>query len=259
MEKEAKDNGLALPSTTACRPAPNRCLFIVRNDAQPASGGAFITFDSIISGLPDAQASYPGGHRPADRLSQSELIRLSRPRDDLAKDASPNKTKWSLFRSMFPFTGSASDRSKYASAHRETLDSSGHKAENARARGIAASGPAEQAKTYQNHSFKFTLEWDESQLNTASQDTPLGTPKLPRPAQDQLVSTPSLRHCDELLKPAIVAGQCSKYAGRALAEWAALVRECEAFFEKRITEGVPEDRLVETPTLGVESFRKLFP
>ncbi|KAJ5674144.1 hypothetical protein N7462_009583 [Penicillium macrosclerotiorum] len=48
----------------------------------------------------------------------------------------------------------------------------------------------------------------------------------------------------------------SKYAGRALAEWAHIVSECDSFFARRRDEGVPTDRMVETPTLGVESFRK---
>lgn len=48
----------------------------------------------------------------------------------------------------------------------------------------------------------------------------------------------------------------SKYAGRALAEWAQIVSECDSFFARRRDEGVPCDRMVETPTLGVEGFRK---
>lgn len=48
----------------------------------------------------------------------------------------------------------------------------------------------------------------------------------------------------------------SKYAGRALAEWAQVVSECDSFFSRRRDEGVPSDELVETPMLGVESFRK---
>ncbi|OJJ51520.1 hypothetical protein ASPZODRAFT_148787 [Penicilliopsis zonata CBS 506.65] len=48
----------------------------------------------------------------------------------------------------------------------------------------------------------------------------------------------------------------SKYAGRALAEWAQIVAECDCFFARRRDEGVPSDRMVETPILGVESFRK---
>ncbi|KAJ5887984.1 hypothetical protein N7495_008025 [Penicillium taxi] len=48
----------------------------------------------------------------------------------------------------------------------------------------------------------------------------------------------------------------SKYAGRALAEWTHIVSECDSFFARRRDEGVPSDRAVETPSLGVESFRK---
>ncbi|KLJ10868.1 hypothetical protein EMPG_13786 [Blastomyces silverae] len=48
----------------------------------------------------------------------------------------------------------------------------------------------------------------------------------------------------------------SKYAGRALAEWALVVCECDNFFARRRDEGVPSDDEVEIPILGVESFRK---
>ncbi|KAF3491553.1 uncharacterized protein GIQ15_01070 [Arthroderma uncinatum] len=48
----------------------------------------------------------------------------------------------------------------------------------------------------------------------------------------------------------------NKYVGRALAEWAMVVSECDNFFERRRDEGVPCDRLVEVPTLGADSFRK---
>jgi hypothetical protein len=65
--------------------------------------------------------------------------------------------------------------------------------------------------------------------------------------------TPPIQPPSPLLDERLVA---SKYAGRALAEWAQVVSECDNFFERRRDEGVPCDRLVETPTLGVESFRK---
>ncbi|KAI1933627.1 hypothetical protein LOZ65_000263 [Ophidiomyces ophidiicola] len=48
----------------------------------------------------------------------------------------------------------------------------------------------------------------------------------------------------------------NKYAGRALAEWGMVVSECDCFFQRRRDEGIPRDGLVETPMLGVESFRK---
>lgn len=48
----------------------------------------------------------------------------------------------------------------------------------------------------------------------------------------------------------------AKYAGRALAEWALIVAECNNFVERRRAEGVPNLKLVEIPTLGVEGFRR---
>ncbi|EAW09642.1 DUF1765 domain-containing protein [Aspergillus clavatus NRRL 1] len=61
------------------------------------------------------------------------------------------------------------------------------------------------------------------------------------------------RNIKSLASDEVVA---SKYIGRALAEWAQIVTECDSFFARRRDEGVPSDRMVETPTLGVESFRK---
>ncbi|CCU75445.1 hypothetical protein BGHDH14_bgh05178 [Blumeria hordei DH14] len=46
------------------------------------------------------------------------------------------------------------------------------------------------------------------------------------------------------------------YKGRALAEWASVVGECNSFLERRRSEGVPSLRWVEVPTLGVEGFRR---
>jgi hypothetical protein len=57
-------------------------------------------------------------------------------------------------------------------------------------------------------------------------------------------------------KPEGAAANSSRYAGRALAEWAIIVHECQNFFERRKNEGVPSNKWVETPTLGVEAFRR---
>ncbi|KAI6246466.1 hypothetical protein HI914_05617 [Erysiphe necator] len=46
------------------------------------------------------------------------------------------------------------------------------------------------------------------------------------------------------------------YKGRALAEWAIVVGECNGFLERRRNEGVPNLKLIEVPILGVEGFRR---
>ena len=47
----------------------------------------------------------------------------------------------------------------------------------------------------------------------------------------------------------------ARYSGRALAEWRQVLTESGHFYHRRRTEGVPKDHLIETPTLGVETFR----
>ncbi|CAG8246489.1 unnamed protein product [Penicillium salamii] len=86
-----------------------------------------------------------------------------------------------------------------------------------------------------------------SDPNTPTQPT-LDWPRTPTTKNSPLPELPSQSSHDHLV--------ASKYAGRALAEWAHIVSECDSFFARRRDEGVPTDRMVETPTLGAESFRK---
>jgi hypothetical protein len=83
---------------------------------------------------------------------------------------------------------------------------------------------------------------------TPTQPTSDTWPRTPTTKNSPLPELPSQPSHDHLVP--------SKYAGRALAEWAHIVSECDSFFARRRDEGVPSDRVVETPTLGVESFRK---
>ncbi|KAJ5616100.1 hypothetical protein N7537_001214 [Penicillium hordei] len=99
------------------------------------------------------------------------------------------------------------------------------------------------------------LENDEQEPDTltADEDTPTQPtsdtwPRTHTTKNSPLPELPSQPSYDHLVP--------SKYAGRALAEWAHIVSECDSFFARRRDEGVPSDRMVETPTLGVESFRK---
>lgn len=72
----------------------------------------------------------------------------------------------------------------------------------------------------------------------------------PPPAKDPVVpyQVPKAAAYDKLVT--------SKYVGRALAEWALIVSEHDSFFARRRDEGVPCDRLVETPMLSVENIKK---
>lgn len=86
-------------------------------------------------------------------------------------------------------------------------------------------------------------------------------PKLPAQWQGLLEERNSDRRSVESnrsmrLVDAVNVERSSRYAGMALAEWHLVVNECQNFFERRRREGVPENRLVETPTLGVESLKR---
>lgn len=113
------------------------------------------------------------------------------------------------------------------------------------------------AAPYRSLSFKFSLEWIDRDNNLSGAERRLYPPKLPLLAHMALESRPTKPRGNNPLKPEGAAAGPSKYAGRALAEWALLMVECKNFFERRKAEGVPTYRLVETPTLGVEPFRKL--
>lgn len=86
------------------------------------------------------------------------------------------------------------------------------------------------------------------QDDTLTHSTLPTQPRAPTTKDSPLPELPSEPGYDHLV--------ASKYAGRALAEWAHIVSECDSFFARRRDEGVPSDRMVETPTLGVDNFRK---
>ncbi|QDS75392.1 hypothetical protein FKW77_002842 [Venturia effusa] len=153
---------------------------------------------------------------------------------------------------------------------------------------------AEQAKkddipTHRAFSFKFSLEWVD-RLDRRLQ-TPgsmrIQPPRLPVPAQQLLQSSlPPVHTSSSGAQASPMAtrvsgifgidptGGCgkgiehwsveptgeekiqAKYAGRALAEWALVVGECQSFFERRRAEGVGQSKWIETPGLGVEAFKR---
>ena len=84
----------------------------------------------------------------------------------------------------------------------------------------------------------------------------LEPPRLPLAAQLLLSTIPSSSSDSQPKNPGRPPSGASRYCGRALAEWTLVVNECQNFFERRRNEGVAANKLVETPTLGVESFRR---
>jgi hypothetical protein len=138
-------------------------------------------------------------------------------------------------------------------------------------------------------SFKFSLEWVDRLDRRLQVPGPMRIqpPRLPIPAQQlveasrqssyspPLPTVPSSTIADTSdafdIDPSSVEGNSidalgveptgdarasAKYSGRALAEWTLVVGECQSFFDRRKAEGVPGNRWVETPSLGVEAFKK---
>ena len=105
--------------------------------------------------------------------------------------------------------------------------------------------------------FKFSLEWMAQQPFNV-RDKHLNPARLPAMSQTYVDSLGKnipeivdLSNCTNL-----DAGYWT-YSGRALSEWVLVVVEYENFFERRKSEGKESDNDVETPSLGVESLRKL--
>lgn len=236
----------APPSSAPCGPAPNRCLLIIRTDSQPAPASTMLSLEKL---MPSTLQSTPYG-------THSSLLN-SLPAAD---SPTQNKKRWSIFKGILPFTVPGNNRPGEVTPPK--LDSPGVDG-NASIDSTSVRGSAMPPKSrpatppqlrHQAFSFKFSLEWlDRPQWPT--RNVVLTTPLLPAATQvlvqmhrDRIESVRPLKPSAEQLGPA-------KYAGRALAEWAIIVKEHDSFHTRRREEGVPATRLVEIPTLGVESFR----
>lgn len=101
--------------------------------------------------------------------------------------------------------------------------------------------------------FKFSLEQVDKHRGAMPKDFHRLPPRLPHQYQTLLDERPASRPTDD---QSTTTEPSSRYAGMALAEWHLVVNECQNFFERRKREGVPSNKLVETPTLGVESLKR---
>ena len=245
----------------------------MRNDTQIDPDTVFHSFDGVFSSLSNQSTAY----REHSSLAQISQVDSAPSRAD--GDQSPPKKRWGLFRNMLPFSSPLSDGFKsedgadmsglmsgtatLVSTTANGEDVGGSPAQRkAKLAGkdtsAAQNGPKQDTSQHHHRAFKFSLEWVEKPGH-AGKDRRLSPPRLPMPAQ-MFLQPKASRTCNtpNQEEPATRStSEYSKYSGRALAEWALVVMECQNFFERRRAEGVPTDKLVETPTLGVETFRKV--
>ena len=256
MQQYAETHGIVAPSTAPCSPAPGRRLLIVRNDVQAAPGGIFLSFDGILSST-SASTTQPTAyerHSSLNTLTQTTASQLSLAKDEANKSSHSGKKRWGLFKNIMPFASSTEDRFKSSSTASATQPPTGN--ELIVVHDLPTSKPVPATPPFRPHSFKFSLEWTDREKDFGGKERRLCPPRLPLPAHTYLQSVQTEKPVYEPTRPRGPAVVSSKYAGRALAEWAVLIIECQTFFERRKNEGVPGDEHVETPTLGVETFRR---
>lgn len=230
----------------------------------------FLSFDSLLSS--SSQATAYERHSSLYSISQTSSPRPSRTNDDRGRVANVGKRRWGLLKNMIPFTSVPSDRPPpqplvtnplvgkeslwSAISHRTQIRAESRLDRSNKKSFILDSEQSHRNAAYKRHSFKFSLEWIDKNINVVERERQIHSPRLPITVQ---MSSQTLQDDAPTLKPCEPVGDAlgpSKYIGRALAEWSDIIKECQDFFEKRRNEGVPTSFMVETPTLGVESIRK---
>ncbi|KAI9830404.1 MAG: hypothetical protein M1826_004827 [Phylliscum demangeonii] len=278
MSNAARTQCLLPPLTKPCYPAPGRRIVIVRDD-QPLTPTPYLSFDGLTSSLRLGPTIMS---RRASFLSSSI-------QDECSGDSVNNtphmdggaKKRWSILRNIRKFGNPTDDDFIPDRAHAPTYGSqvrseaealrqrssdppssqssgtlSGRMAERKRVERSMSDSSGTSAEPIRP-SFKFALEWLEKE-SPLLRDNRFHAPRLPQPAQDLLSAEEDDDELDGACRPLeSIDAEGRRYAGRALSEWALVVHEFQHFATRRKAEGVLSDDLVETPTLGVDWFRKL--
>ena len=261
VREEAESKHTLPPSTQACNPAPGRRFLIIRNDTPVVTNtGPFISFDGVVQ-------SFQAQPTPKRLALNSPSNTENRPTSAQSADSGDfpdeeiNKGRWSMLRNLIgaPKSSSKSRSPGPTPKEKEKITKTPNTVSSGTTEAPAAT-KAEMAEkpsppTHRTYSFRFSLEWVDKRFGQY-QNMRLSPPRLPLPGQVLLqtkgINISPVKSC----KPVGPAANSSKYAGRALAEWTFISHECQNFFDRRKSEGVPSNRLVETPTLAVETFRR---
>ncbi|KAF2139324.1 uncharacterized protein K452DRAFT_75290 [Aplosporella prunicola CBS 121167] len=269
LQETAHAKNAVLPSTAPCNPAPGRRFLIMRTDAPLSpTNGPFLSFDGIISN-PSNDKSKPASQIQDSDMRPASSLSIASDGSDLEQEDT-GKRRWSVLRNLisFPKSRSKSRSPGPPSNRQEEKDATSPN-------GTDIPDEPEKEKTketivtppHRSYCFRFSLEYVDKRFQSPG-NLRLMQPRLPAPAQIFLHSPdkPDAAIGDEDMpialpkvtsaKPEGAAATSSKYAGRALGEWQIVVGECQSFFDRRKNEGVPNNKCVETPTLGVEVFRR---
>ncbi len=257
QKQAAVRESATIPSSIPCNPAPGRHLLIIRSDARPPS--PLLTFDDILANVGGTSAT----------CRQSAL--LGPPKENHPPSSSPEKEmpkrRWSILgktqsterRPIAPSQPTSS--TKLEAARQETANASSRPSLSNSLDSYRTALDEPPKPGFKPFSFKFSLEWHHKQnmsvmeRRACNRDQPLFLPKLPAPAFKHLLdNVPGAAGGVLCVDPGERSGK--KYAGRALAEWAQMVREHDGFVERRMAEGVPTLADVEVPRLKVDDFTR---
>lgn len=264
---DAESKDVLPPATNPCNPAPGRKLLIMRTDLQAATGGSFLLFDGIV---PKSVVS-----RPTTASKRfSTLSQVIDPRPHSAMSISSAATVEAKDKGIGGFLrkmmGGTKTRTSLPSEQttrlptpiprltRSATDDGQILRTRASAADLSAKSFASPANSpRRNFTFKFSLDYHNTKHMPGHMR--LLPPRLPLPAQLFLQdhSSRSLAaNVTRAIEPQGASVAHARYSGRALAEWMIVVSECQSFFERRKNEGVSSNKAVETPSMGVEVFRR---
>ncbi|KAF2133521.1 DUF1765-domain-containing protein [Dothidotthia symphoricarpi CBS 119687] len=260
LQEESERKSVVFPSTQACNPAPGRRFLIIRNDNPVlANNGPFLSFDGVMQNTHQRKPS--ATTQPIPEPEPRPVSVISTDSQDFPEEE-PGKGKWNMLKSLIGAGPKQSSKSKSAPSAKEKENAkapatNGTKpSESASAEKHApAEAPAPAPSNHRIYSFRFSLEWVDKRFG-AYQNMRLQPPRLPLPAQVLLQQKGINIDTVSSSQPTGTTARSSQYAGRALAEWTFVSHECQNFFDRRKNEGVPLHKLVETPTLNVEVFRR---
>ncbi|QSZ28895.1 hypothetical protein DSL72_003401 [Monilinia vaccinii-corymbosi] len=296
LKQAAESSNQLPPCTTPCLPAPGRRLLIIRNDTQMPAPSLFLGFDGLMttnspSKLPQKPPKADKRQSLKDNPTKVENNENEPPKPATETPPTQSKRRWTFIGKIIPSLSPSPEPASTSDSTSVKAGTEKKALEEARkATSVAITGPILQSNpgssdsetppatpSHRAYSFKFSLEWTQNfekvhsilQNGSAgkgpsgvnvSNERQLAPPRLPAPAHAWLgARVPGMSQEVKPQDPKLAGRDRftrAKYAGRALAEWALVVAECNNFVERRRSEGVPSLRWVEVPTLGMEGFRK---
>ncbi|KAF2210244.1 hypothetical protein CERZMDRAFT_86297 [Cercospora zeae-maydis SCOH1-5] len=258
-DKAERENGLR-PESYPCHPAPGRRLLIMRTDNIISPAGSLITFDGLIK-----DANIQMAKRTAAAPGMLEDLDLRPDSSSSNVDSDQESTGKGFLGTLKKMIGGGTKKAamRPKSAMPALRDPASHPSSQRTGTDVSSpvDSPAcspEQCAEKPKHrslSFKFSLEFHPS--NKPLPPMRLFPPRLPGPAHRLLLERSDVvSQVSVPLQPLGASLARAKYAGRALAEWTVVIGEHSSFFDRRLKEGVPGRKWVETPALGVEVFKR---